>query len=480
MNQNINFQSLLTLDVVDGLRETTRELSVQAYLVGGCLRDHLLGRFPIKELDIVVVGNGIEFARKLHSKLNSPSEFTIFKNFGTAMFRFQDLTLEFVGARKESYSRNSRNPKVESGTLRDDLYRRDFTINTLALDVTPENFGLLVDPFAGVRDIGLRLIRTPLDASKTFCDDPLRILRAIRFATTLGSFEIEKKTFEGIKNNKHRLEIVSRERVVQELNKILLTDKPSVGLYLLDRAGVLELLLPEITNLKGVEEIDGYRHKDNFDHTLQVVDNISRVTKNIWLRWAALLHDIGKPVTKKFIPPSKWTFWNHELVGSKMAKKIFTRLKMPLNEHLRYVQKLIAMSSRPISIVEDSVTDSAVRRLIFEAGEQIEDLIMLCQADITTKNKKRFEDFYNNFEIVKQKIVEVEERDRLRNFRPPISGDFIMEHFNIKPSREVGIIKESITEAILRGDIDNDFNQAFDLMKKEGTKLGLLTDEDRF
>ncbi|MCY4267902.1 MAG: HD domain-containing protein, partial [Flavobacteriaceae bacterium] len=439
---------LLEYDGIQEIQTIANAFSVEAYLVGGCIRDCILRRFPINELDIVIVGDGISFAKKVHAQLKEASKFVVYKTYGTAMFQYNNLVYEFVGARKESYSHDSRNPIVKTGTLRDDLYRRDFTINALAISLNSKTLGNLHDYFNGLGDLKSQLIRTPLEPSKTFSDDPLRILRAIRFATRL-EFNIEPKTVAGIQNNRHRLEIVSRERIVDELHKILSTPKPSIGLKLLDEYGILELLIPEVTNLKGIEEIDGYTHKDNFLHTLQVVDNISRTTNKLWLRWAALLHDIGKPTTKKFIPPSKWTFWNHELVGSKMVKPIFKRLHMPLNEHLRYVQKIISMSSRPISIVEDSVTDSAIRRLVFDAGDHIDDLITLCQADITTKNKDRFQDYYNNFEIVKQKIVEVENRDRLRNFQPPISGDFIMDYFNLKPSKQVGVIKEAIKEAIL-------------------------------
>ncbi len=477
MNSQIDFGLLLEFDGVQKIQTVADELSIEVYLVGGCIRDCILKRFPIKELDIVIVGDGIAFAKQVHDQLKEASKFVVYKTYGTAMFRYKNLIYEFVGSRKESYSRDSRNPLVEIGTLRDDLYRRDFTINALAVSINLNSQGKLHDHFNGIKDLDSKWIRTPLDPSKTFSDDPLRILRAIRFATQL-EFDIEPKTVAGIQKNRHRLEIVSRERVVEELNAILLTPKPSIGLKLLDDYGILELLIPEITNLKGVEEIDGFTHKDNFLHTLQVVDNISNVTDKLWLRWAALLHDIGKPSTKKFIPPSKWTFWNHELVGSKMVKPIFKRLHMPLNEHLRYVQKLISMSSRPISIVEDSVTDSAIRRLIFDAGNHIDDLITLCQADITTKNKNRFQNYYNNFEIVKQKIVEVENRDRLRNFQPPISGDFIMDYFNIKPSKQVGMVKEAITEAILQGDIENEYSQAFQVMIQEGEKLGLIPHEN--
>ncbi|MCY3999083.1 MAG: HD domain-containing protein [Flavobacteriaceae bacterium] len=476
MNSQIDSGLLLGFDGIQEIQTVADELSIEAYLVGGCIRDYILKRFPIKELDIVIVGDGIAFAKQVHAKLKEVSKFVVYKTYGTAMFQYKNLVYEFVGARKESYSRHSRNPIVKTGTLRDDLYRRDFTINALAVSINSKTLGTLHDYFNGIGDLQSKLIRTPLEPAKTFSDDPLRILRAVRFATRL-EFDIEPKTIAGIQNNRHRLEIVSRERIVDELHKILLTPKPSIGLKLLDDHGILELLIPEVTHLKGVEEIDGYTHKDNFLHTLQVVDNISRATHKLWLRWAALLHDIGKPATKKFIPPSKWTFWNHELVGSKMVKPIFKRLHMPLNEHLRYVRKMILMSSRPISIVEDSVTDSAIRRLVFDAGDHIDDLITLCQADITTKNKERFQNYYHNFEIVKRKIVEVENRDRLRNFQPPISGDFIMDYFNIKPSKQVGVIKEAIKEAILQGDIENDYSQAFQLMVQEGKKLGLISNE---
>lgn len=476
MNLNTDLTVLLKHPIVPQLRSISDQLSIDAYLVGGCIRDHILNRPFSKELDIVVVGSGVEFAKATHASLKKTTELKVFKNFGTAMFKYGDITLEFVGARKESYSRHSRKPVVESGSLRDDQLRRDFSINALAVGLNSRNYGQLIDPFNGFKDMKQRLIRTPLEPHRTFSDDPLRMLRAIRFATVL-EFEIDPITFKGIISNRHRLEIVSRERVVEELNKILSTQKPSIGFISLDKCGILELILPEITDLKGVDVIDGQSHKDNFYHSLQVVDNISKATSNLWLRWAALLHDIGKSRTKEFTPQGKWTFWNHEAVGSRMVKGIFKRLRMPLNEKLHYVQKLVAMSSRPVSVANDNVTDSAVRRLVFDAGEEIDDLITLCQADITTKNKKKFITYYQNFELVKKKILEVEERDRLRNFQPPISGDFIMNYFNIKPSREVGQIKGAIIEAILQGEIDNNFDQAHIVMSREGEKLGLEAKE---
>lgn len=476
MKLQTDFSNTLKDPLFKILKETVDEVDVEAYVIGGFVRDLILGRVQKKDIDIVALGSGIDLAKAVQKKLAGAKPVQVFKTYGTAMIHWKDLDLEFVGARKESYIPESRNPEVTPGSLTDDQNRRDFTINALAISLNKADFGAFIDPFNGLDDLKDKILRTPLDPNITYSDDPLRMLRAIRFANQL-NFEIEGRSLEAISQNASRIQIISKERIVDELHKILATSKPSVGFTLLEKTGLLEYILPELIALKGVEEIEGQRHKDNFYHTLEVVDNLCPNSDNLWLRWAALLHDIGKAPTKKFKPPVGWTFHNHEFVGAKMVYKIFKRLKMPLNEKMKFVQKMVLMSSRPIVIAEEQVTDSAVRRLIFDARASIDDLITLCEADITTKNPKRFERYHNNFKLVREKIIAVEEKDHLRNFQPPVSGEAIMEFFGLHPCREIGIIKEAIKEAILEGEIPNEFEAAFDRMKEEGKKLGLTPHE---
>lgn len=467
-----NYSEALDHQIFKVISQATEELQLDSYVIGGFVRDFILQRGNAKDIDIVAVGSGIDLALKVSQLLPHKPKVQVFKNYGTAMLRAFDMDIEFVGARKESYAEDSRNPVVENGTLEDDQNRRDFTINALALSLNTSNYGDLLDPFGGLADLKSQLIRTPLEPGVTYSDDPLRMLRAIRFASQL-NFVIEKKSLDAIKEHHKRIKIISKERITEELHKILLSNRPSKGFALLHKTKLLKIILPELTALEGIDEIEGQRHKDNFWHTLEVVDNISQNTDNLWLRWAALLHDIGKAPTKKFHKKIGWTFHGHEFVGSKMVFKLFKRLKMPLNDKMKLVQKMVLMSSRPIAVVDDDVTDSAVRRLIFDAGENIDDLMILCEADITTKNPRRYKKYHNNFKIVRQKMKEVEERDHVRNFQPPVSGEEIMETFNIKPCREVGIIKDAIKEAILEGDIPNEHAAARELMLSRGKKLGL-------
>lgn len=468
----MNYTKALTNPIFEIISKAAQDLNVECYVIGGFVRDYLLERSSKKDIDIVAVGSGIELAQKVASILANKPKVQVFKTYGTAMFRFQDIDIEFVGARKESYNKESRNPVVENGTLKDDQNRRDFTINALAFSLNKENYGELIDPFNGVTDLQNKILKTPLNPDITFSDDPLRMLRGIRFSAQLG-FEIEEKSLQSITNNAQRIKIISGERIVEELNKILLTEKPSVGFLLLYKTGLLDIILPELTALNNVEEIEGQTHKNNFYHTLEVVDNICPNTDDVWLRWAALLHDIGKAPTKKFNNKQGWTFHGHEFLGGKMAKKIFERLHMPLNNKMKFVQKMVVMSSRPIVLAEEIVTDSAVRRLVFEAGEDVDKLMTLCQADITTKNPKKFKKYHDNFDLVRKKIIEVEERDHVRNFQPPISGEEIMEIFNLKPSREIGILKELVKEAILDGKIPNEYQAAYELVIKRAEKMGL-------
>ena len=468
----MNHKQALSNTIFTTIGKIADEASMECYVIGGFVRDYFLGKKSPKDIDIVVVGSGIDIAKKVASQLKGKPKVSIFKNFGTAMVKHRDFELEFVGARKESYHHTSRKPVVEDGALEDDQKRRDFTINALALSLNSATFGDLLDPFDGLQDLEHKLIRTPLDPDITYSDDPLRMMRAIRFATQL-NFNIELRSLQAITQNSGRLKIVSKERIVDELNKILMSDKPSIGFTLLHQTGLLSMILPELTALQGIEEVEGQRHKDNFWHTLEVVDNISKTTDNLWLRWAALLHDIGKAPTKRFDKKIGWTFHAHEFVGSKMVYKLFKRLKMPLNDRMKFVQKMVLLSSRPQVLAEDFATDSAVRRLIFDAGDHIDELMTLCEADITTKNPKKQKRYLENFKKVRQKIKEVEERDRIRNFQPPISGEEIMKTFELKPSKEIGIIKEAIKEAILDGEIPNEYEAAYQYMLKKGTEIGL-------
>lgn len=465
LTQNKNFKLFKIISKV------AQENNQTVYIVGGYVRDLLMQRKAPTDIDFVTEQSGIELAKAVGKELGD-LKVSVFKTYGTAMIKYKDLDLEFVGARKESYSEDSRKPAVETGTLEDDQKRRDFTVNALAISLNAENFGELIDPFNGREDMQNKILRTPLEPAQTYSDDPLRMMRAIRFASVL-HFEIEKNSLEAIKQEAERIKIVSMERIMVEFNKIMLSEKPSVGLKLMEETTLLEKIIPELTALRGIEEVEGQTHKDNFWHTLEVVDNISKNTDNLWLRWAALLHDIGKAPTKKFVEKIGWTFHGHEFLGSKMVKNLFTRLKLPLGPDMKYVQKMVKLSSRPIALIDDGTSDSALRRLLFDAGEDLEDLFTLCKADITTKNASKQEKFKKNFEYVAKKIKEVEEKDHVRNFQPPISGEEIMEMFQLKPGREIGILKEKVKEAILEGEIANDKDEARNFVIKEAKILGL-------
>lgn len=464
-------RSNLDKDIFRLISQTADEMMVECYLIGGYVRDFFLYR-PSNDIDIVTVGKGIELAEAVAKKLGRNTRITVFKTFGTAQIKYKKYDIEFVGARKESYTHNSRKPFVEDGTLEDDQKRRDFTINAMAFCLNGNRYGELVDPFNGMQDLEELIIRTPLDPDITFSDDPLRMMRAIRFASQLG-FDIFPDTFDALERNKERIKIVSRERVTDELNKIIMSPKPSMGFILLDKTGLLEIIFPELTALKGAETKDGVGHKDNFYHTLIVLDNISKKTDNLWLRWSALLHDIAKPVTKRWDSKIGWTFYNHNYIGEKMVPKIFRRMKLPQNEKMKYTQKMVSLHMRPMQLVEDVVTDSAVRRLLFDASDDIDDLMTLCEADITSKNPVKVQKFMNNFSIVRRKLREIEEKDRVRNFQPPIDGNEIMEIFDIKQGREVGILKSTIKEAILDGIIPNEHDAAFQFMLEKAKELNI-------
>ncbi|WKS94361.1 CCA tRNA nucleotidyltransferase [Riemerella columbina] len=469
---HINLSQNKHLKLFKIISKVAADRGQSVYVVGGYVRDLLMKRAVPTDIDFVTEQSGIDLAKAVANALSPDLKVSIFKNYGTAMFKWKGVELEFVGARKESYTENSRNPEVEAGSLEDDQKRRDFTVNAMAISLNSEDFGALIDPFNGKEDLQNKTLRTPLEPVKTYTDDPLRMMRAIRFASTL-QFQIEPSSLAAISQEAERIKIVSVERIMVEFNKIMSSEKPSIGLKLMEQTGLMALIIPELTALKGIDEIDGQTHKDNFYHTLEVVDNISQYTDNLWLRWAALLHDIGKAPTKKFVESTGWTFHGHEFIGSKMVKPLFQRLKLPLGNDLKYVQKMVKLSSRPIALITDDTSDAALRRLLFDAGEDLEDLFTLCKADITTKNAKKQERYKKNFEYVAKKIKEVEEKDHIRNFQPPVSGEEIMLWFGLKPGREIGILKEKVKEAILEGEIPNDPIAAKNLVFKEAEKLGL-------